>query len=211
MTGTTSTRFPDAPACNYETIISQQASSTICASCTISAEGVQLTYWPPQVIGGPCDANRTYVTATPTRPGYPNSKVIGNMTYVSPTVYLGFTYVAAPDGKAGYCGGVISTTVIPMAPEDVSSVRFQEISNCTTCHDGPETYTIEGLYSVNYADFAGPVNAAAYRGQPGCVLGGCETITEASYSPFLSVPQQLKSMESIWSDCVLFVDGVWDP
>ncbi|KAK5125958.1 hypothetical protein LTR85_011313 [Meristemomyces frigidus] len=98
-----------------------------------------------------------------------------------------------------------------MAPESVSSVRFKTYTNCTTCHEGPNTYTIDSVYPVNYADFVGPIPVAAYRGQAGCVYGGCETISDASYSPFLSVPGELKSAEAIWNQCALFVDGIWDP
>lgn len=98
-----------------------------------------------------------------------------------------------------------------MAPESVSSVRFKTLTNCTTCHEGPNTYTIDSVYPVNYADFVGPIPVAAYQGQAGCIYGGCETISDASYSPFLSVPAELRSAEAVWNSCVLFVDGIWDP
>lgn len=124
-------------------------------------------------------------------------------------VYLAFTYVDAAYGEEGYCGGAIQKTVIPVAPEDVSSVRFQQLTNCTTCHDGPSSWTIQGVYPIRYADFVGPIPLAAYQGQKTCVYGGCETVTEASYSPYLSVPTQLRAAQPIWSQCALFVDGIW--
>ena len=203
--------YANLPACNYVSII--DTCDSCCKSCTISANNVQMYYWPPTAVGSECAANRTYITGTPTIPGQANTEVIGNRTFTSPTVYLAFTQVAAPYGEAGYCGNPIPTAIIPLAPGDVSSVRFKEIANCTTCHEGPVTYTVDKIYSVDYADFVGPVPAAAYRGQVGCIYGDsdCKTITEEAYSPFLSVPTQLREMNSIWSECQLFVDGIWDP
>lgn len=98
-----------------------------------------------------------------------------------------------------------------MAPESVSSGRFTSLRNCTTCHDGPNTYTIQGVYPIDYADFVGPIPVAAYQGMAACAYDECTTITQASYSPFLSVPSQIRSMQDVWSGCALFVDGIWDP
>lgn len=82
--GYTSPWTASLPACDYETFVS--SCTECCASCTISANGVQMMYWPPTAIGSYCAANRTYVTGTPTKPGFPNTKIIGNTTYTSPTV-----------------------------------------------------------------------------------------------------------------------------
>ena len=78
------TSLMSPPACDFETLIA--SCTECCQSCTIAANGVQMMYWPPTATGDYCAGNRTYMTGLPTRPGFPNTKVLSNTTYTSPTV-----------------------------------------------------------------------------------------------------------------------------
>ncbi|KAM0720457.1 hypothetical protein Q7P37_004593 [Cladosporium fusiforme] len=204
-----------------------------CDSCTISANSVQMFYWPPVAIGEPCDPNRRFTTATPTLPGRPNTIVFDTTTFTSPTIYLSFSQLSVQQKKAfGYydCGKQLTNLIVPIRPESVSSIRFTRIdyanytATFTFGYGDDDTTVSEELVRnftiatagppmpVSFGDFLGPVPVDAYMGQATMAEPGATTeIVDILYSPHVAVPEQLRSLDPLWKNCEIFLEGVYDP
>lgn len=95
-----------------------------CQSCTTNAVTAQLLYWPLQATGEPCDDKST--TIGPTLADQPNTAVISDTTFTSPSVYLSIPNVNAYEDfwVSNDCGSYHGPTVAAMPPADLSSLRF---------------------------------------------------------------------------------------
>lgn len=100
-----------------------------------------------------------------------------------------------------------------------------------------ELYSISdwgSVHSFDYADFNTPIPWSAYTGMPimhyttmtDCAdwssydfindygsqrLGCAETIYDAAYKPLLVVPLQARDLDPEWAECVLDLQGLYDP
>ncbi|KAK5130088.1 hypothetical protein LTR08_002476 [Meristemomyces frigidus] len=93
-------------------------------------------------------------------------------------------------------------------------------------------YTKQKTSSFNFGDLQAPVPASAYYGMPRCdegdntysgvvtypdavngipVFGMCTTIYDAAYAPVLAVPPEFRALDPAWGQCLLGLDGLWDP
>jgi hypothetical protein len=221
----TITRVPD-PMC------SPYRPNAYCSKCTIEGNWADVYYWPMEVVGEPCDPNRSFVTATPTIPGQPNTIVFGTNTFISPTVYVSVPWMKATNSDGNYCGGQYYSTFMPFRPEEVSSIRFSLIDNGwvterltfdqgTTTEYGTITtmnftVTATATVPVSFGDFMGAVPAAAYSAQSPLNFGPGATptddvITDVKYTPRIYLPERVRSMDPYWSNCEVFLHGVSDP
>lgn len=225
----TSTRVPE-PFCNPD------RPGAYCDKCVIQGNFANLHYWPMIAVGEPCDADRSFITATPTIPGKANTVVFGTNTFTSPTVYLSIDYLAAvatSDEHWNFCGQEFSSTFIPLMPEQVSTIRYSLIDNGNiydyyTFDQGTTTeyetltsknFTIAATASlpVAFQDFMEAVPAAAWNAQywnaysTGVGLATDAVIIDAQYSPIIVLPQQVHSMDPLWSNCEVHLGGISDP
>ncbi|KAK5695293.1 hypothetical protein LTR97_008799 [Elasticomyces elasticus] len=104
------------------------ASSGTCNDCMIIAAEAQILYWPVRTqvgLGQLCDTTDqpllpTYDPVNATISGPPSSTfVTAGVTITSPSVGIALTSVSRKDG----CYGTVATTVIPMDPDSVVSLR----------------------------------------------------------------------------------------
>ncbi|KAK5714209.1 hypothetical protein LTR15_011117 [Elasticomyces elasticus] len=104
------------------------ASSGTCNDCMIVAAEAQILYWPVRTqvgLGQLCDTTDqpllpTYDPVNATISGPPSSTfVTAGVTITSPSVGIALTSVSRKDG----CYGTVATTVIPMDPDSVVSLR----------------------------------------------------------------------------------------
>lgn len=139
-----------------------------CGHCTISAATVQLYFWP-----------ETTQTVAPVVPGLPpntTAKVSGlpingsgnyvddsGFTFVSPSIYIGFTSLGAHDG-CGTLGTPLYNTTMAFDPSEISSILpLQTTATCagvTTYPDGTSRTTtgieveVPSPLPLTYADVA---------------------------------------------------------
>lgn len=226
--------WPAAPTITRvpEPMCSPYRPNAYCHKCTIEGNWADVYYWPMEAVGEPCDPSRSFITAAPTIPGQPNTMVFGTNTFTSPTVYVSVDWLKALDTKGSYCGGQYSSTFLPLRPEDVSSIRFSAIdkgytTDYFTFDQGTTTeyetiavkdweITATATVPVFFGDFMGAVPAAAYSAQlPVDLYPGAPTtdgvITDAKYSPRIVLPELIRSMDSYWSNCELYLHGISDP
>ncbi|KAK4499335.1 hypothetical protein PRZ48_009848 [Zasmidium cellare] len=185
------------PACSY----TEPACSTSASTCYISAQSVQMAYWPVSVTGDPC-GNRTTVPPTVTTPQ--TASVFGT-TVVSPNVLLSFNTLILEDG----CTNPVSTVtnyILEQRPDQISSQRGEY-------HNG-----YGGGFSFNFGDFQPPVPASAYLAMAMCGGGGggfsqyCSTIWDA-FTPQLAIPTAVQSAAPGFAGCGFLDDLniVFDP
>lgn len=215
----------------YYPVCEPQRPGKYCDTCNIGAHMVQMYYWPPIAIGEPCDPNRRFTTATPTLPGYPNTIAFGTTIFTSPTVYLSFYRLGAQQSKAFgqyNCGKELTDIIVPIQPESVSSIRWTRTDYPSYTHTftfgyGNDTTLSEMIASnftlsagqprsVSYGDFIGAVPVDAYMGQMWQAMPDATTeIIDMQYSPHLAVPSQLRTLDPLWKNCGVYLEGVWDP
>lgn len=90
-----------------------------CNNCLIAASSARVMFWPVTTASGGnlCNKTASTITASPTGP--PNSFITEGITITSPTVAVSLAYLSRVDG----CGTTIAHTIIPVRPEEVTSVR----------------------------------------------------------------------------------------
>ncbi|TKA83318.1 hypothetical protein B0A55_00636 [Friedmanniomyces simplex] len=147
--------------------------------------------------------------------------VSGGHTFFQNKAYLSYQTAYAMNlcGRVGssYAGGII-----PVASTDMYSVLGYHF----------ELYN--AAYQVNFADFNDPIPYSAFYGQPNCDEGGhlgilqwpnmlngeivgglCGDpgyiVYDALYAPQLAVPPEFRALDAGWSQCLLGLDGLFDP
>ena len=198
-----------------------------CDNCMIAASTARVMFWPVTTAAGGnlCNKTGSTITASPTGP--PNSFVTEGITITSPTVAVSLGYMSRVDG----CGTTIAHTIIPVHPDQVSSVRgfralfshhrfnfadlnyFCEDTNTTnaTIADGLGDSCYQQVPADAY--FGGLNNAVVYDQAPFRNLSKADMTIWDDYQPQLLPPRTMtEAITSLWgNDCIIHPDGVWDP
>ncbi|KAK5683395.1 hypothetical protein LTS10_004926 [Elasticomyces elasticus] len=105
---------------------STASASGACNDCMIVAAEAQILYWPVRThvgLGQLCESypgpSPTYGAVNASISGPPSTFVTLGVTITSPSVGIALTSVSRKDG----CYGTVDTTVIPMDPDSVTSLR----------------------------------------------------------------------------------------
>lgn len=198
-----------------------------CDNCLIAASTARVMFWPVTTASGGnlCNNTASTITASPTGP--PNSFVTEGITITSPTVAVSLGFMSRVDG----CGTTINHTIIPVHPDQVSSVRgyralfshhrfnFADLNywcgdtNTTnsTIADGQGDSCYQQVPAAAY--FGGLNNAVVYAQAPFRNLSKADMTIWDDYQPQLLPPQTMtEAIASLWGpNCYIHPDGVWDP
>lgn len=212
-----------APAPTYST----GANNQTCDNCLIMAHTARLMYWPVTTAPGDlCKHRGSTITPSPTGSA-PDVFVTNGITITSPSVAISFAQMSRADG----CGSTVGHTIIPVKPEEVTSVRgYRALFDHRQFNFADLNYHCVSTNSTNYtlADGAGndcyqEVPAAAYFGglNNAAVLdqyvfrtmSKWQSTIYNNYQPQILVPNTMtKAISSIWgTSCIIHPDGVWDP
>ncbi|KAI9695693.1 MAG: hypothetical protein M1820_008456 [Bogoriella megaspora] len=178
-----------------------------CGQCTITANTVQLHYWPQ---------TKSNATAE-----HPITVSAFNTSFVSPTAYVFYSRIYASDSCGGTPGSIHLSTFLPVNTLDLSSIWV----DLQPPSDGGYPKQVTNTASFNITDLNTPVPASIYKRQPWCADFGKKlsaVVLDSSveydcpqtrpYDPILVVP--LKSIQAIdpaWSDCAFDGRGSYDP
>ncbi|RMX81618.1 hypothetical protein D0869_06677 [Hortaea werneckii] len=220
--------------------------SIIGPPCSVWGGNVELFYWPPEPsnFSGP-------ITAAP-KMTKEAITVIRNttLTMTSPSVYVSFDVLTAWSeavewvfedfggsgiGLQSQIGDTYSNYILPMDPQDVSTIRlvvsdWSQYLHSLTAYGTRNEDLISGSYdhttgshsgrigepfSMDLAGLTAP-SPREYFLNPGwaCTYGGdleCGTIFKGYHKPQLSLPSQLLKLDPAWSSCELYMLGVHDP
>lgn len=207
-----------------EPTYSTNAKGEQCDNCQIAGHQIRLLYWPVTTAkGGDLCSNKAQ-TVTSTTTGPPRSFVTDGITITSPTIGISISGLSRVDD----CGTTIDHTIIPVLPEDVSSVQgaralfthraFNFADLNYKCLDAPDLdFVTTGTRTDCYREvpasdyFFGYANAAGVDwAQPGAFAN--RTIWP-NYQPQVLPPNTLtEAIRSLWgADCNIHPDGIWDP
>ncbi|KAF2004220.1 hypothetical protein P154DRAFT_560714 [Amniculicola lignicola CBS 123094] len=189
-----------------------------CGQCTIKAQTVHLFFWASDVAG-----------PTPTVTGLPASAtgVVSQLTgdgsyvddsgftFISPSVYIGFTSVGATD-RCGDVGTKIINSTVGFDPSELSTVRVATVATSCLISDSPTyTYTSEIFTTpdpvlLTFADVA----------QDCSTIEGYYYFTENTWyadagdpcHPVIALPTRVRELQPEWNDCVEDANGgFYDP
>lgn len=219
------------PLCNVSTgpapTYSTGANNQTCDNCLILAHTARLLYWPITTAPGDlCKHRGSTITPSPTGSA-PNVFVTDGMTITSPSVAISFAQMSRADG----CGTTIGHTIIPVKPEEVTSVRgFRALFDHKQFNFADLNYHCVSTNSTNYtiadgagndcyqavpadAYFGGLNNAAVLDQYVFRTMSKWQSTIYNNYQPQILVPNTMtKSISSIWgTSCIIHPDGVWDP
>jgi hypothetical protein len=207
--------FRPGPYCDPHTelITSQDmAECKVKNKCTITASNVELMYFAPPATSRDLCASTT--------PGYNQfsvsdfsqphlSTVINGSTFWSDSVYVKYDTL----GAFRMCDDGFHTVGHPQTGQIVALQSSQISSLCGWRITRVLAHEITvGATPVpfNFDDLEGPVPASAYNCMIWC-QGSCTAIVQKSYMPVLAVPDQVRSLDPEWNDCVPFWGGSYDP
>jgi len=198
-----------------------------CDNCLIAASTARVMFWPVTTASGGnlCNNTASTITASPTGP--PNSFVTEGITITSPTVAVSLGFMSRVDG----CGTTINHTIIPVHPDQVSSVRgyralfshhrfnFADLNYWCGDTNTTNATIAEGQGDSCYqqvpaaAYFGGLNNAVVYAQAPFRNMSKADMTIWDDYQPQLLPPQTMtEAIASLWGDnCYIHPDGVWDP
>lgn len=188
------TSAPVTPHCSLPVSMPPKSTSN-CGKCSLWGDHVQLMYWPVTMTGGDvCGNPGTTVTTN-----YSTSRtaVVDGITMVSPSVYISFNKLWAADFCGRTLGEPISSTVLALPPDQLSSARGDHWSRRP--------------YSFNYADLNGNVSKEAYCQMVRYDWLPCQTVYDDDYEPYLWIPAQVASMRPEWNGCDQGIHGITDP
>lgn len=198
-----------------------------CDNCMIAAHTARVMFWPITTAAGGNLCNNTGLTITSSPTGPPNSFVTEGITITSPTVAVSLGYMSRVDG----CGTTINHTIIPVRPEEVTSVRgfralfshhrfnFADLNYFCMDSNTTNSTIADGLGDSCYqqvpadAYFGGLNNAVVLDQAPFRNMTKEQMTIWDDYQPQLLPPQTMtKAITSLWGeDCIIHPDGVWDP
>jgi hypothetical protein len=150
---------------------------------------VKVYYWPVTTTSGNfCSQDGSIVFVEPTSPPNPNTVVVDDHTFTSPTNYIsmgnaygvlhGERHQRTKCGTRGY-----ADIVVPLTAGDFSSVRWGSGDK----------------YSFNFEDL-NTIPADAFDGQRRCRFEGeCATI-QGEYTPILPLPTEIRNLDQEWID-----------
>lgn len=213
------------PSSSYS--FSSNSRGQTCDNCLIAASTARVMFWPVTTASGGnlCNKTASTITASPTGP--PNSFVTEGITITSPSVAVSIGYMSRVDG----CGVTINHTIIPVHPDQVSTVRgyralfshhrfnFADLNywcgdtNTTnaTIADGQGDSCYQQVPAAAY--FGGLNNAVVYAQAPFRNMSKADMTIWDDYQPQLLPPETMtEAIASIWGpNCYIHPDGVWDP
>ncbi|GAB7362057.1 hypothetical protein MBLNU230_g2091t1 [Neophaeotheca triangularis] len=211
---------PEEPPCANPTTsltftYSTNSAGRNCDNCMIVASTARLLYWPVTTAQGSydlCENRAPTVPATRTQTG-PNTFVTHGLTITSPTVAISFGMLSRADG----CGPTMTSTVVPVNPDEVSSVRGYRVFFTHM----PFNYADLNMECIGNStdpdNCFTAVPAAAYFGglnRNAGLEGDFEGLTVYNdYKPQMLMPKTMEEgIFDTWGDhCVVHPDGVWDP
>lgn len=150
---------------------------------------VKVYYWPVSTVSGDfCSQDGSTVFAEPTSPPQPDSVVVDDHTFVSPTPYISLENAYAQlhgerrqrtrCGTRGY-----ADVVVPLTADSFSSVRWGS----------------DDEYKFNFADF-NTVPVAPFLGQRRCRFEGACSTVEGAYTAMLPLPTEVRNLDQEWKD-----------
>jgi hypothetical protein len=199
------------------------ATAPCCGRCTLSAQTIELFLWPS-----------TSETPTPSVTGLlPNQTAVVNaleangagtyvdetgFTFISPSIYIGFTSIGARD----YCGAVgtpVYNTTMAFDPTDVSSV-LPAIATATCISqqtgEGGDVITWSNYENVivtqplAYSDVA--QNCSSIHGYYWFSDNPLAGNAGDPCHPVLAIPTQVNQIQKEWNDCGAgYEGGFYDP
>jgi hypothetical protein len=150
---------------------------------------IKVYYWPVTTASGNfCSQDGSTVFAEPTSPPNPDTAVIDEHTFTSPTNYISmgnaYGVIHGTRRQRTRCGTRgYADIVVPLTAEAFSSVRWARSQK----------------YSFNFQDF-NTVPAEAFDGQRRCrIEGDCATI-QGGYTPILPLPTEIRNLDQEWID-----------
>ncbi|KAI5359952.1 hypothetical protein Slin15195_G118130 [Septoria linicola] len=234
------TSFPEPPCALTGTSVPFEAVACVNTlgegySSGIIASSIELLYWPVRTASHFCtrttfditakvtvsgrDTFRPTIEVTPTGP--PATFVADGLTITSPTVALSFSALRRGDG----CGPTIEHTILPIPPEQLSSVRgarvgyFQEPFEFADlnwmCESPNGTFTVQDSNGENcYQDVQGDAYWWASP-QADWSRGDRTKMTILNnYKPYVVPDPKFATDElyKLWGTSAFWwVDGVFDP
>jgi len=148
---------------------------------------VNIYYWPVTTTSGDfCSQDGSTVFAEPTSPLQPNTAVVNDHTFTSPTNYISmgnaYGVLHGERHQRTRCGTRrYADIVVPLTAEAFSSVRWGS----------------DDQYSFNFEDF-NTVPAAPFDGQRRCRFEGeCATI-QGAYTAMLPLPTEIRNLDQEW-------------
>ncbi|KAK5705623.1 hypothetical protein LTR17_021527 [Elasticomyces elasticus] len=152
--------------------------------------------------------------------------VTNGTTFYEDKAYISYQTAYAMN-TCGQLGKAYTAGVVPVASSNIYSMHLHQY------------FLYNYAYSFNFADLNHPVPASAYFGMPNCaesdprfigelarpnmlnghyIQGMCpdvpdsnHTIWDELYQPVLAVPPEMRALDPAWSNCMLALDGLWDP
>lgn len=213
------------PSSSYS--YSSNSRGQTCDNCLIAASTARVMFWPVTTASGGnlCNNTASTITASPTGP--PNSFVTEGITITSPSVAVSIGYMSRVDG----CGVTINHTIIPVHPDQVSTVRgyralfshhrfnFADLNYWCGDTNTTNATIAEGQGDSCYqqvpaaAYFGGLNNAVVYAQAPFRNMSKADMTIWDDYQPQLLPPETMtEAISSIWGpNCYIHPDGVWDP
>ncbi|KAK3633521.1 hypothetical protein LTR56_015774 [Elasticomyces elasticus] len=187
---------------------------------------------------GPLHIPQCAVTGAAASPDYCGACTIYGGTVEGPyvvtngtTFYEDKAYISYQTAYAintcGRLGNVYTAGVVPVASSNIYSMELRDY------------FLYNYANQFNFADLNHPIPASAYLGMPNCkesdpsligklarpnmlngqlYAGTCpdvpdsnHIIWDALYQPVLAVPPEMRALDPAWSNCILALDGLWDP
>jgi hypothetical protein len=191
-----------------------------CIMCGFSNATVQFLHWPVDADESHLCPNRDAANATAAvSSSLPSGQVVtakwSEFTLTSPTAYAYFKEMTHDNG----CGSTHTNILLPIRPEDVSTIVNQNIYDGTSMKNAglkASKLDYRHLAYSTIGSFSVPlIPHSAYLGDGKCGYLGpqCQTIFQ-DYQPgilYKFYPGALRSVDPAWSDCENQQFVAWDP
>ncbi|KAK5693008.1 hypothetical protein LTR97_010484 [Elasticomyces elasticus] len=152
--------------------------------------------------------------------------VTNGTTFYEDKAYISYQTAYAIN-TCGRLGNVYTAGVVPVASSNIYSMELRDY------------FLYNYANQFNFADLNHPIPASAYLGMPNCkesgpsligqlarpnmlngqlYAGTCPDVPDSNhiiwdelYQPVLAVPPEMRALDPAWSNCILALDGLWDP
>ncbi|KAK4900588.1 hypothetical protein LTR27_002304 [Elasticomyces elasticus] len=152
--------------------------------------------------------------------------ITNGTTFYEDKAYISYQTAYAIN-TCGQLGKAYSAGVVPVASSNIYSMQLHQY------------FLYNYAYPFNFADLNHPVPASAYLGMPNCkgsnpsligelahpnmlngqlYAGTCPDVPDSGhiiwdelYQPVLAVPPEMRALDPAWSNCMLALNGLWDP